>query len=282
MSQRDLTRRRLIQRAALLALGTAVAPPTHLLAMDKPMQKIGLQLYTLREAMADDFTGTLRKVSALGYTEVEFAGYYDHAPKAVANLLKELGLVSPSAHVPIEMLQNQFEAVAEAAQIIGHRYLVIPWLAPDQRQTLDQYRRHAELYNRVGEQCRAAGLQLGYHNHDFEFQLMESIRPYDLLLENTVPELVTMELDLYWISKAGQDPIHYFERHADRFSLCHVKDMAADGDMTDVGSGVLDFAAILPAARAAGVDHFYVEHDHPAQPFQSITNSIGALQKLSF
>lgn len=111
---------------------------------------------------------------------------------------------------------------------------------------------------------------------------MDSIRPYDLLLENTVPELVTMELDLYWISKAGQDPVHYLKRHADRFSLCHVKDMAANGDMTDVGSGVLDFASILPAARAAGVEHFYVEHDHPAQPFQSITNSISSLQKLRF
>jgi sugar phosphate isomerase/epimerase len=282
MSQRDLTRRRLIQRAALLALGTAVAPHTHLLAMDKPMQKIGLQLYTLREAMADDFTGTLRKVSELGYTEVEFAGYYDHPPKAVASLLKELGLTSPSTHVPVEMLQKHLDSVVEAAQIIGHRYLVIPWLAPKQRETLDQYRQHAELYNRLGEQCKAAGLQLGYHNHDFEFELMDSIRPYDLLLENTVPELVTMELDLYWISKAGQDPIHYFERHADRFSLCHVKDMAADGSMTDVGSGVLNFASILPAARAAGVNHFYVEHDHPAAPFESITNSISALQKLSF
>lgn len=246
------------------------------------MQKIGLQLYTLRQAMADDFAGTLQKVSELGYTEVEFAGYYNQAPQRVASLLKELGLVSPSAHVPVELLQDQIESLLEAAHIIGHRYLVIPWLAPDQRKTLDQYRQHAELFNRLGEQCKAAGLQLGYHNHDFEFLAMDSIRPYDLLLENTVPELVTMELDLYWISKAGQDPVHYLKRHADRFSLCHVKDMAANGDMTDVGSGVLDFASILPAARAAGVEHFYVEHDHPAQPFQSITNSISSLQKLRF
>lgn len=161
MPQGNVTRRRLLQSTALLALGTALAPHRQLQAMDKSMQKIGLQLYTLRQAMADDFAGTLQKVSELGYTEVEFAGYYNQAPQRVASLLKELGLVSPSAHVPVELLQDQIESLLEAAHIIGHRYLVIPWLAPDQRKTLDQYRQHAELFNRLGEQCKAAGLQLG-------------------------------------------------------------------------------------------------------------------------
>jgi sugar phosphate isomerase/epimerase len=282
MATASISRRRFLQRSALLAVGAATAPHQHLLAMDKPMQKIGLQLYTLRKPMAQDFTGSLTRVSQLGYTELEFAGYYDHSPTMVAQLLSDLGLTAPSAHVPTEMLQDQFESVVDAARIIGHRYLVIPWLPPEQRQTLDQYRQHAELYNQLGEQCKAAGLQLGYHNHDFEFQAIDSVLPYDLLLENTVPELVTMELDLYWISKAGQDPLHYLNRHGGRFSLCHVKDMAANGDIADVGSGELDFSSILPAARAAGVSHFFVEHDHAADPFASVKNSINALEKMTF
>ncbi len=113
----------------------------------------------------------------------------------------------------------------------------------------------------MGESCREAGLRFGYHNHDFEFETIDGQIPFDVLLDETDPGLVDFELDLFWITKGGEDPLRYFERYPGRFTLCHVKDMAAGGEMVDVGAGGIDFAAIFARAEQAGLKHFFVEHD---------------------
>ncbi len=247
------------------------------------LERIGLQLYTVRTLMEKDFAGTLENVAAIGYKEVEFAGYFGHGPEDVKALLGRLGLTAPSTHVLLDALApDALDATVANAVAVGHRYLVMAWLAEDQRASLDDYRRHAELFNRAGEACHEAGLQFAYHNHDFEFADLDGARPYDLLLAETDPELVKMELDLYWITKAGADPLAYFERHPGRFPLCHVKDMAADGEMTEVGAGTIDFATLFAHATEAGLTHYFVEHDHPADPLASITASFEYLSKLTF
>mgnify|MGYP003982123027 CR=1 FL=1 len=284
MGVTTMTRRRFVEQTVSVALASTLLPAGNVLAEDgkRPLTRIGLQLYTLRTPLAADFAGTLARVAAIGYKEVEFAGYYDHTPRAVADLLKENGLRAPAAHMPLDMVRDKLDQALEIAAAVGHRYLIVPWLAPDQRQSLAQYEALANLLNRAGEQCRSAGVQLGYHNHDFEFQAIDNKLPYDLLLEATDPSLVSMELDLYWITKAGHDPVDYFSRHPGRFSLCHVKDMAADGSMVDVGSGDIDFSRLLASARAAGMKHYFVEHDQPRDPLASVQSSYQALAKLAF
>ena len=140
----------------------------------------------------------------------------------------------------------------------------------------------AELFNKVGEKCQEAGLQFGYHNHDFEFDSLDGQIPYDLLLQGTDPKLVQMELDIYWIKKAGKDPLAYFERYRGRFALCHVKDMTEAEEMVDVGEGEIDFAEIFSKSEEAGLKHYFVEHDHPEDPLKSIKTSFKYLKQLEF
>jgi sugar phosphate isomerase/epimerase len=241
---------------------------------------VGIQLYTLRSVMQDDFLGTLERVAELGYDEVEFAGYYDRSPSKIASLLERLGLASPATHVPLGRMVEAPAQVIETARAIGHRYVVCPYLAEAQRRSLDDYRRLADRLNAFGQQCTDAGLQLAYHNHDFEFAPMSGAVPYDLLLERTDPEHVGMELDLFWIKKAGYEPTTYFANHPGRFPLCHVKDMTADGAMAAVGEGQIDFASIFARAEQAGLEHYFVEHDNPESPMQTAETSLRTLRRM--
>lgn len=243
---------------------------------------IGLQLYTVRDEMERDFEGTLARVAEIGYNEVEFAGYFGRSPQRVRSALDAAGLRAPSAHVPLELLREGWDAALDAARTMGHRYLVMPWLEPEERRSLEQYRKLAALFERAGEAAQRAGIRFAYHNHDFEFVPLDGMIPYDVLLAQTDPSLVRLELDLYWTYKADADPFAYFTRYPGRFPLVHVKDMAdtPDRGITEVGSGVIDFAAIVQRARQAGIEHWFVEHDHPESPFDSIRQSHAAMQSL--
>ena len=168
----------------------------------------------------------------------------------------------------------------DVAEAIGHRYLVVPSLDPEDRRTLDDYRRVAHELNRSGGLARARGLQVGYHNHDFELASIDGLRPYDVLIAETDPALVCFEMDFYWTTRGGADPLTYFARHPGRFHLCHIKDMDRRGRMVDVGAGRIDFRSILRARDAAGLRHFYVEHDDPADPSASIRASSRFLRSL--
>lgn len=248
------------------------------------VQRVGLQLYTLRNEMKADLPGTLEKVAAIGYKELEFAGYFDRRPQEIKALLDRLGLTAPSVHVPLTAVQNNFEQTIETAKIVGHKFLVCPFLMPNDRETIAHYQKLGPLFNRAGEACRKAGLTFAYHNHDFEFETLNGKVPYDVLLAETDPKLVKMELDLYWIVKAGQDPQAYFAKHPGRFPLVHVKDMdkTPQKAFAEVGRGTIDFKSIFAQSKKAGIQHYFVEQDQANSPLESIKMSYDFLSKLEF
>jgi sugar phosphate isomerase/epimerase len=264
------------------------------------ISRLGAQLYTVRSLLEKDFDGTLGKVAALGYTEVEFAGYFKHTPQQVRDSLKRHGLVAPSAHVPYQNLTGDAWARAIGdAGTIGHRYLVNAWVDESIRKEPDAWKRIADTYNRAAEISKKAGIQFAYHNHQFEFAPRADAGgklPYDILLESCDPALVKMELDLCWITAAGKDPLDYFRRYPGRFPMVHVKGLrkipAAGAaapidsilpDMTDVGSGdAIDWKRIFAGSGPAGIQHYFVEHDVPKQPLESLKASRDYLTRLQF
>ena len=267
-------------------------------ADDHKIEKIGLQLYTVRDLMKQDFDGTLAKVAATGYKEVEFAGYFDHSPKDVRAAVDRHGLTAPSAHIEYKSLSDdKFPAIIEAAKVVGHEYLVNPWIEEEIRKQPDAWKHAAETFNRAGEASKKAGIQFAYHNHWFEFLPVNGKLPYDILLTECDPNLVKMELDLCWITVGGQDPLKYFDRYPGRFPLVHVKDVkrippvTAGGaqdfgssmkDMTEVGSGIIDWKKIFAQSDKAGIKHYFVEHDNPKKPLESIKTSYDYLARLRF
>lgn len=240
----------------------------------------GVQLYTIRSQVEADMAGSLAEVARIGYKEVEFHSYFGTAASEIAGLLNDNGLTSPAMHVSPEAFDSSIEKAIEDAKTIGHHYLICAWIPEDQRQTLDDYRRFADSFNEWGATCKQAGIQFAYHNHDFEFVELSGQLPYDLLMEQCDPELVKMELDLFWIRKAGLEPTPYFEQNPGRFELCHVKDMDSAGEMTEVGSGTIDFATDFAQAELAGSKHYFVEHDNPADPMKSIETSFAGISAL--
>jgi sugar phosphate isomerase/epimerase len=239
----------------------------------------------VRRELEQDFEGTLQKVAALGYREVEFAGYFGRKPGEVKSLLKRLKLDAPAAHVQLSELRGDLRPMLDAAQTIGHKYLLVAYLRDVERKTLDDYRRHADLFNEAGARMKREGVHFAYHNHDFEFAPLEGKIPYDLLLERTDPDTVKLEMDLYWTVKGGAKPVEYFERHPGRFHLLHVKDMDSTPRrfFADVGKGVIDFKTIFARAGRAGVRHYFVENDEPAgSPFESLRVSFDYLRQLEF
>jgi len=247
------------------------------------IDKIGLQLYTVRRELQKDFEGTLAQVAGIGYREVEFAGYYERTPQQVKAILDKNNLAAPSAHTQLQAMRQNLDKLIEAAHVIGHRYLVLAYLNAEERKTLDDYKGVIESLNKAGETCQKAGIQLAYHNHDFEFPPIDGVVPYDLMLKETSASLVKMELDLYWITKAKQSAASYFAAHPGRFALAHVKDMdnTPKQFFTEVGRGVIDFKQLLPQAKKAGIKHFFVEQDEcPGSPLDSIKISYDYLHGL--
>jgi len=283
------SRREFLKTSAVVSAGLLVAP--QLFAYDK--KYIGLQLYTVRNAMGKDVAGTLAKVAQIGYNSVEGtygAGkYFGMEPKAFANLLKQNNLVMPSAHYLLGedmkgpgTILNGWDKAAEDAASIGQKYMVCAWLSPKERGNLDHYKQLAEDFNKAGETCKKAGVQFCYHNHDFEFAQQDGKYPYEILLESTDKDHVKFETDLYWLTKAGQDPVALFEKHPGRFPLWHVKDMDKTEKkmFTEVGNGVIDFKKIFEHTKKAGLKYFFVEQDIcPGDPFNSITTSIDYIKK---
>lgn len=274
------SRRRFMQATAA-GVGVAMLPASFSL-MASAQPRVGLQLYTLRDMMAVSVEATLKLVAAVGYKEMEFAGYYEHSPKAIRSLLDGEGMTAPSTHVMLQTFDKLGDnKIIEDAQVVGHNYIVIPYLMPEQRgTTIDTYQKLAERLNELGEKCKKAGIQLAYHNHDFEFEVRSNKVMYDVLLDETDADLVAMEMDLYWVTKAGKDPLAYFKRNPGRFQLWHVKDMDKEGNFADVGTGTIDFARIFAASEQAGVKHRFVERDLTQDKLKTIQTSYQAVAKL--
>lgn len=266
--------------AALTARGaSAIAPRRDRLG------RIGLELYTVRAAMRQDVAGTLARVAQVGYTEVEFAGYFSLEPPRVRALLDANGLTSPSVHVAIELLEKDFAGWAAAARTIGHETLIVPSLDLRSLTTATAWKGIAARFNALGAKAHDAGLTFAFHNHAAEpHAIADGSVPMDILLGETDPRLVHFQMDVYWMLKAGGDPLAYFARHPKRFISLHLKDATAapEREMRDVGAGAIDWRTILARRAAAGVRHVYVEHDEPADPFASIASSYRYLSTLEF
>ena len=289
----NMTRQQFLK---LSALATSAALLSNVDALAAKPKTVGLQLYTLRDAMAKDADGTLKKVADIGYKQVESFGYSDgkffgKTPKEFAAKLKELGLTAPSGHYTTGKvmkskgtLTDDWKRAVDDAAAIGQKYMVCAFLFPPERTKLDDYKQFADLFNKSAEVCRAAGVQFAYHNHDFEFQPLDGQVPYDLLLSSTDPKLVKMELDLYWAVFAKQDPIALFKKHPGRFPLWHVKDMAKtpEREFAEVGTGSIDFQRIFDAQKTAGLTNYFVEQDVCKRPpLEAIAISYQNMQKLS-
>lgn len=247
------------------------------------LESIGIQLYTLRAEAREDFEGTLRRVADLGYQEVEVDKLFGNDPAALKAVLDETGLVATSNHVDWARLRVRPQECIDETKALGASYMVLAWMPGGVRDTLEEWRGWVDLLNDVGRLAKDQGVQLAYHNHDFEFQPIDGVVPYDLLLEGLDPELVELELDFYWLALGGGDPLALFERAPGRFSLSHVKDMAADdGSMANVGQGVLDFARAFADRQESGMVHFYVEHDDTSDPWATAEESLDYLRALEF
>ena len=280
------TRRSFLKTSAVASAGLLMAP--RLFARNK--KYIGLQLYTVRDAMAKEAAGTLAKVARVGFNSVENATYtgtqkfYGMEAAKYAKVLKDNGLINPSGHYMLGegmatvkgTISNEWQKAVDDAAAIGIKYMVCAYLLDSERGTLTHYKETAEKLNKAGEICKKAGIQLCYHNHDFEFIKEDGKLPYEALLNFTDAKLVKMEMDIYWMYKAKQDPIALFNRYPGRFPLWHVKDMDKSPKQmfTEVGNGVIPFKELFKHAGTAGLQYFFNEQDIcPGDPFDSITQS---------
>lgn len=229
---------------------------------------VALQMYTLRDDAGKDFIGTLKRVAALGYAGVEFAGTYGMAAAELKKVTDDLGLQVVGSHVGLETLESDLSAALDYNAALGNRYIVCPYLSEDRRKSGDAYRRLGETFNKIGEACQARDMQFCYHNHAFEFETFDGQTGFDILFGATDPKLVQAELDVYWVAYGGADPLEIIRRFRGRAPLIHLKDMAKDEkrSFAEVGEGTLDFDAICAAAAEGGAVSFIVEQDVCARP----------------
>ncbi len=267
------------------ASGAIAAPAGH---------AIGLQLFTVMMALEKDFEATIRAVAEIGYKEVETIASFGRDPALLRSLFDKYGLVSPSQHLAPKDLYSVFlghfsnkismddliqiylrELSAEKvesvihegiqrAKIMGQKYIVWPILFKEQFASRAIVDRVAKAFNVAGDLCAKEGMVFVFHNHDTEFKPIDTYVPYDLIVENTNPDTVKLELDFYWATKGGISPQAYFKKYPGRYKLCHLKDMDSKGGITDVGLGHVDFKTLIAAAEQAGIEHYFVENDNPS------------------
>lgn len=277
-SRREFLHQSAMSIAAASVLGYAV--PGHTAATTDEMLRFGLQLYTVRSLLERDFDGTLGRIARMGYRSVELAGTYGRTGAELRAVLDRQGLVASSLHASLPAIERDPSRVLDDAAGAGCEYVVVPHLRPDERTSLNAYRQIAQRLNQVARLAAQRNLRFAYHNHDFEFQPLERHLPYDLLLEETDPDLVGIELDIYWTKRAGQDPLVYFRRWPGRIQLVHLKDIAAppNYDIVDVGDGTVDWRELIDEGLASGVRHWIVEHDNPKDPLRSVRQSLRFLR----
>ncbi len=284
------SRRDFVRGAAALLGGSALLSPSERLeqlasAPGDRIKRLGLELYTVRDLMQQSLERTLAQVAAAGYHEVEFAGYFERTPAQNVAALKANGLTAPSVHISIEELRSpDFAKTLDTAAQIGHEWLIVASLPDADRASLDAYKRVADSLLKAADVAKASKLKVGFHNHDQEFAKFGATRGLDAMIEHTTGSDVAFEVDLYWMTRAGGDPLAYFAKYPGRFPLVHVKDAgpAPQYVMSDVGRGRINWSAIFAKHAQAGIHHYYVEHDEPADPLRSIQASAAYLRTLNF
>lgn len=249
--------------------------PAHAAKIGKP----GIQQYSIRRMMRENMEASFAKMAEIGYKEVELYNLMGKSAADVKKILDDNGLTSPSMHVDIDQLRgDNLKQEIENAAVLGHKYITLAWLGEENRKSMDQYKGHAELFQKVGEECNKVGVRFAYHNHEFEFIEFDGVKPYDMLLEQLSDDIMLMEMDLHWIIAAGEDPFKYFTKYPGRFPMCHIKDRTNSGEMVNVGKGDIDFNAILAKSSQAGLKHFFVEHDNPVNEIEFMMDSYNAIK----
>ena len=288
--------------SAAMLLGGCTLPSSTapVAASSRQIDKIGIQTYTLREAIGEDFVGTFQMIKDVGYDYVELNGrnFVDRPPAELKQILNDIGLPSPITHADYDTLANRPEALSEIADTLGCEIIVLPWINDDQRG-LDDYKAHAAMLNRAGEVLGKSNIKVGYHNHQFEFfDLGGGETGMNILLRETDPNLVTFELDLFWAALTGTDIVDLFEANPGRFSMCHIKDLTGDASayansldfvgivsnhMANVGEGDLPFESYFAVNEVSGMKYFIAEHDNPPRPFrQSVQTSYDSIKAMRF
>ncbi|MGI9625313.1 MAG: sugar phosphate isomerase/epimerase family protein [Longimicrobiales bacterium] len=240
--------------------------------LSPPLERVGVQLYTVRSLMETDVEATLGAVADIGYQEVEFAGYFGTGAAQLRRWLDDNGLDAVAAHVDPSSLTDRLDETLEFATTVGHRWLIQAF-TPEAERTVDGYRRVADTLNSAGEAAASAGIRIGYHNHAFEFDPVGESTGMEMLLEHLDPEWADLEIDLHWAAAGGADVGALYNAHPGRFRLCHVKGRDAGGGMVDVGAGVMDWAGLFAMSDLGGIQHYLVEHDSPEDPLASIRAS---------
>lgn len=270
----NYNRKQFLQTSSAVAGAIALSPLAKNFFADDNTRKLktfGLQLYTVRDEFEKDPKGTLKKIAAMGYKQVEgyerAAGiFWGMTNVGLKKYMDELGMSFISTHCEIDKnpIATGFEKKAEEAAAIGMKYLIYNW--PFSQQPMDEYKRKAELFNRCGEVCKKAGLRFAYHNYASTFQLVDRVFPHDVLMKETDSSLVDHQMDIYWVVTAGQDPETWLKKYPNRFRLCHIKDRVKGTtkleDTCDLGTGSIDFPKILKTARKNGMEYFIVEQEH--------------------
>lgn len=274
------TRRDFLKTSGALAAGSLLwksASPT------AQFNNAGVQLYTFRTEMQSDAIGVLKKIAALGLKQIESAGsdkgyYYGLSGKEMKKVCSDLGMTLRSGHVHVD---EKFSKTIHDAAEAGQEYLICSSM-PTQGQTVDNYKRAAEAFNKSGEECKKMNLKFGYHNHDYEFESENGEVLYDVLLKNTDPNLVHMELDLGWVIVGGKDPLDYFKNYSGRFPLWHLKDMdMTKKESTEFGKGKLDIVQILKHSKDSGMKYFFIEQEeYTSTPFESMKENMDYLAKV--
>jgi sugar phosphate isomerase/epimerase len=301
----DHTRRDFIKLSASGALGTFVLSSfsgktvgKYSSAKDDVDPKtfgLALQLYTIRDAMSADAPGSLKKVADMGYKYIELAGYakrkfYGYEPAEFRKLVNDLGMEILSSHTQVEaqgITLDNAKIMAEDHAKLGVQYCIQPWVVEEARKTVANYQKMVADWNMVGKIMKEYQIQFGYHNHNFEFNTVEGMVPfYDIFMKEMDKDLITMEIDLFWVTKAGQDPVEIFKKYPGRFQLFHMKDMytreapffTTNGvsDFAPVGEGIINFKEILAASKVAGMKYMIVEQDSTkdGKPFDAAKTSI--------
>ncbi|RLD66762.1 MAG: sugar phosphate isomerase/epimerase [Bacteroidetes bacterium] len=279
-----MTTRRNFIKTVSAATALSIVSPLDLFANEKK-KYIGIQLYTIREELNKNFVATMEKIADIGFNAVETAGYsnrkfYGYTPKDFKTFTKQLGINAQSSHanVQLENLDQMIDDTLEA----GMEYLVKPSIGGDRRKTIDDYKKVAEEFNKIGEKCNKSGLGFAYHNHAFEFKKMKKQIPYNILLDNTEADYLTMQLDTYWMVYGGYQPIDYFNKYPGRFELLHIKDMdnTKKRESTEIGKGIIDFKEIFAANKKSGMKYFYLEQESFKMPvFESLKVSCNYLKQ---
>ncbi len=323
-----MDRQDFVKRMALLTGGWALFPKSifangHFINNTNTLENVGIQLFSVPAFLEKDFKGTIGFLAEMGFGEVELFGPYPYSSESgkqrwkavtpmlgfsgsgyfglseteVKSTLTEYGLTVPAMHTDLDTLENKITDLGKAKETLGFEYVVLPAIPDERRKTLDDYKRMAETFNLVGKQAKEEGLKFAYHNHGYGLSEVGGQIPLQLILDNTDPDLVFLEMDLFWTIAGKADPITYLKTYSDRYHLMHVKDMkeiqtfSGDGgdasqwiplfpNMTSAGSGVVDLKTIIPMAKKYGVKHFFVEQDMVQDPQVALKKSIDYLKSI--